>query len=234
MIFVVEPGNRHLYGELLTDMHRLRYDCFIRERKWSLPCAENDERDEFDHKFATYLLHLDRLDGEIRVSGMFRIVPTTAPTMFDSVFRDLFDVEPPSGPHVAEGSRQCVASWARKRRPGWYVNGEVLTSVGEYCLGRGIRHGLMVSDVGHTARLIAHGYDIRQMGGSRVTDGQEVAAYLHTFSEEHTVLARDKAGLKGPLCVQPAIKADLDALLATLPERRPMVDAEPALRSAAE
>src|SRR3712207_1050182 len=70
MLHVVTSANRHLYRRQLADMHRQRYELFVKGKGWNLPVRDGGEYDEGDDERAVYLLAIDETgycDCSIRV-----------------------------------------------------------------------------------------------------------------------------------------------------------------------
>lgn len=59
MLHIVTSRNRHLYARQLADMHRQRYELFVKGRGWNLKVRDGGEYDEGDDELAVYLIGID-------------------------------------------------------------------------------------------------------------------------------------------------------------------------------
>ena len=59
MLHVVTAANRHLYKKPLGEMHRARYELFVKGKGWNLPVRDGGEYDQGDDDRAVYLIALD-------------------------------------------------------------------------------------------------------------------------------------------------------------------------------
>ena len=138
MIHVINNVNRHLYGDLLDKMFKLRHDIFVGQRGWNL-ISRGDGRDidQFDTKDTTYFLKVTE-EGEI-MAGM-RLYPTTVPTQLNTIFRDTCVLTaPPEEPDHYEWSRYFVVDSnyrGKSRRP---ANHELYMGIFDYALAMGIK-----------------------------------------------------------------------------------------------
>jgi acyl-homoserine lactone synthase len=59
MLHIVTSQNRHLYARQLAEMHRQRYELFVKGRGWNLQVRDGGEYDAGDDDLAVYLLGID-------------------------------------------------------------------------------------------------------------------------------------------------------------------------------
>ena len=86
MIVIVPPGWYGEHGQLLREMHRMRYRVFKERLSWKVEVKDGEERDRFDDLNPVYVIALDEAE---KVVGSWRLVPTTGPYMLRDVFSDL-------------------------------------------------------------------------------------------------------------------------------------------------
>lgn len=117
MIHFITPRNRHLYTDVLLDMHRQRKAIFVDELRWPLTVGEDGgEYDEYDDERAMYLAGLD---DDRRVEVAMRVRPTDdGKCMIANHFGHLVGPDEPSicDPGVWEGSR-IMATPALRQSP---------------------------------------------------------------------------------------------------------------------
>lgn len=119
MIDFITSQNAHMYRDLLSQMFQLRYRVFKEQLGWDVQGDNGEERDEFDRLDTAYLI---ASNDSGRVTGAWRLLPTTKPYMASTVFRELFDDhEPPCSSAVWECSRFVVEPY--KRHSSSTVNG---------------------------------------------------------------------------------------------------------------
>jgi len=139
---------RYLYGdqlarlpELHATMFRDRAALFSRRLGWPVTVdAEGFERDEFDALNPLYVIWQNELGQH---GGSLRLLPTTGPTMANSVFTSLSDRLPISSPLIWEVTRFCVSD---RQQGGIRISAALMLAALE--LGRGfhLEHALGVFD----------------------------------------------------------------------------------------
>lgn len=103
--------------ELTTTMRaqiaQYRYEVFVRQMGWELPCEAGFEQDEFD---APRAVHVVAFDDEERIIGYGRLLPTTQPYLLQTHFASLVQGGPmPQQQQIWELSRYTAAD---PQRPG--------------------------------------------------------------------------------------------------------------------
>src|SRR5206468_8156107 len=102
MIDLVLPEARFRFAGALMEMHRDRKSVFVDRLGWALPARGSWlEVDQFDDDYAVYLLARE----QERHQGSVRLLPSTRPTMLDTLFSELCPDGVPSGEDVWEISR---------------------------------------------------------------------------------------------------------------------------------
>lgn len=192
MLHVVTLENRHLYQKRLDEMFRLRYDVFIEERKWNLPCEAPYERDQFDNDDAIYFLYFDNDE----VAATFRILPTTVPHLMSEVFPHLCSEAIPVGERIYEATRAAVRKKYRKDGIVWQ---SMMAGVYEYCLLSDIDRLTAIFDLPVFLARLESGVDFRPLGPPTVIDGEPCIACYRPVSVEGLQFIRRQLGLKGPM-----------------------------------
>lgn len=99
---------QQLQPQLFEQMGRYRREVFINQLGWELNTINGMELDEFDGPDAVYVCSHDE-DGQ--VSGVARLLPTTAPYLMEKVFPELWSGKQlPRDPKIWELSRFAAAS----------------------------------------------------------------------------------------------------------------------------
>jgi acyl-homoserine lactone synthase len=219
MLHVVTSENRELYADEVEQSFRLRYQVFVKDRKWR-NLARPDERDvdQFDDDNATYLLAIE--GDERTVVGGSRLVPTTGPYLLPDVFPRLAQQPIPRGPRVFEWGRLYVAP-ARREGHGMRrtalsrTSCLIMAGVVEYCLDEGIDQLAVVSEMYLLPRFMQLGLHPKPLGLPETIDGVATLAYTLAPSEEaldkikaihgfgSTVLERD--GITRPAVNMPTV-----------------------------
>lgn len=197
MLHVVTQENRHLYTRGLEEMFRLRYEVFVEERGWKLPCEGPLEIDQFDVDEAIYFLYFVDEDSEdSEVAATFRMLPTTGPHLMSEVFPHLCYEQVLVGEGVYEGTRAAVR---RKHRRAGIVWQSMMAGIYEYCLLCGIDRLTGIFDMPVFLDRIRHGVDFRPLGPPTEVDGEMCIALYRPISIESVQVIRQQLGLKGPM-----------------------------------
>lgn len=193
MLHVVTKENRHLYSRRLNEMFRMRYEIFVEECGWTLPCEGPLEIDQFDTDEAIYFLYFHE-DDEIAAS--FRILPTTGRHMMTEIFPHLCSEAPPVGKRIYEGTRAAVR---RKHRRAGIVWQSMMAGIYEYCLLCDIDRLTGVFDLALFLDRIKNGVDFRPLGPPTEVDGEMCVALYRPVTVEGLQAIRLQLGLKGPM-----------------------------------
>ncbi|PIE12230.1 MAG: autoinducer synthase [Rhodobacterales bacterium] len=148
MIVVVDALNKHRFGDLLTEMHRLRARVFEGRLGWEVNVEDGCERDEFDNLDPAHVIALDD-DGH--VVGCMRLLQTTGPHMLSDVFHSILDGAPPlRNAQLWEATRFCVDTnrlgRGLSRNSISYVTSEVMIGAFEYAQKAGVLDAVAVID----------------------------------------------------------------------------------------
>jgi N-acyl-L-homoserine lactone synthetase len=178
---------------LRASMAGYRYQVFVEQLKWELPCAPGHEQDEFDRPGAT---HLIATDEHHRVVGYARLLPTTEPYLLARHFAHLLNGHAaPCSPSVWELSRFTSAGVPADGRP---CDPNLQTRIGKcllleavkYVQGRGCSDLVFCTTV--AIERLAHrwGVEIRRLGPPhRSAAGLLVAAQIRCSSRTIEALA---------------------------------------------
>jgi N-acyl-L-homoserine lactone synthetase len=148
MIIIIDALNKHTFGHVLEEMHKLRARVFQDRLGWDVSVKNDMERDLFDDLNPAHVVCLDE-DGD--VVGCMRLLQTTGPHMLSDVFYDILDGEPPlRSAQIWEATRFCVDTQKLKggktRNSISYVTSEVMIGAFEYALKAGVLDAIAVID----------------------------------------------------------------------------------------
>lgn len=191
MIEVVTPDLYAVYADELRLMFQQRYRVFKQRMGWRVADSGDEERDDFDGFYPIYLL---AFDGQRKLAGSWRFLPTTGPYMLRDVFPQLLEgARPPYHPLIWEGSRFAVEGRGTCGR----TSSELLCGVTETCIAYGIRELITVYDARMERLLPRLGCPPRWQSQACMIDG--ALAYTGRFDMTHETLncLRAVAGIKG-------------------------------------
>jgi acyl-homoserine lactone synthase len=173
MIHLICAENRHLYEQVLAEMHQARTEYFVKGRGWTnLAVEDGREHDAYDAE-AIYLIGFEE-DGSIAVS--VRLLAADHGCLLSDVFPHLVSEGPVRGPGVWEMSRYFAA---RKRRgpPGFAMRSALHVAVLETVVERGARRLVGFTDV-HIMTLLRYtGWKVRPIGVPAAYDEGTAAAF---------------------------------------------------------
>ena len=200
MIQLITPDH---YGALvheLSEMHRLRYRIFKERLGWDVEVSGDMEIDAFDACQPVYLL---QNDGDGRIQGCVRLLPTTGPTMLRDTFPALMDGAPaPASQTVWESSRfglELNTGHAKSAGGVALAIYELFASMIEFGLMRSLSDIVTVTDVRMERILQRVGWPLRRLGQPRaIGNTVAVAGYLR-ISREALAHLSQAAGLSAPV-----------------------------------
>jgi acyl-homoserine lactone synthase len=188
MLHIVTSENRDRYTDQLEQSFRLRYQVFVKERKWrNLTRSDERDIDQFDDDSAIYLLAIE--GDEQKVVGGSRLVPTSGPYLLPDVFPNLATQPIPRGANVFEWGRLYVAP-ARREGHGMRrtalsrTSCLIMAGVVEYCLEENIDQLAVVSEMYLLPRFMQLGLRPKPLGLPETIEGVATLAYTLNPSEE--------------------------------------------------
>ncbi len=200
MIQLINPDR---YGEFIDDlaeMHRLRYRIFKERLGWDVQVSGDMEVDEFDACRPVYLL---QKNGDGRVQGCVRLLPTTGSTMLRDTFPALLDGQAaPASDAIWESSRFGVdlsASHAKSAGSIAKPTYELFAGMIEFGLMQQLTEIVTVTDARMERILCRARWPLRRLGSPRpIGKTIAVAGYLEV-SRERLQCVRTAGGLGGPV-----------------------------------
>jgi acyl-homoserine lactone synthase len=174
-IHVVQRDNRHLYESYFDRYFRLRYEIYVKQRKWmALDRPDGLEKDQFDTADAVYLFCID--GGQL--IGAMRALPTLMPTLMSDIFPYLNIRGPIRRPDVFELSRIFVIPERRGEHAGPRVEMLLLTAITEYGISIGLTGFSIVLESWWLPRFERIGWKAHPLGLPQTIDGMSVLAVL--------------------------------------------------------
>ena len=200
MILAVLPEDRSRFAAELHQMHQLRYRVFHERLGWEVTTVGDSEFDRFDALKPIYLLHID---GDGRVGGCARLLPSTGPTMLRDVFPVLLGGQPmPSDARIWESSRfaaDAPGDAKEQMRMVGKITIELFAGLVEIGLAMGWSQVVTVTDLrleklGARAGLRFERYaEARQIGKTQAVAG------FGRVNRETLEAVRAFGGLEGPV-----------------------------------
>jgi acyl-homoserine lactone synthase len=201
MLHVVTAANRDAYACLVEESFRIRHRIYVGERGWKdLDRPDKREVDQFDNDDAIYLLAID--DGEQRVVGGSRLVPTLKPHLLADVFPQLASGRPvPRARDVYEWTRFYVVPDRREPHAISEVACSIMCGVQEYCLDQGIRQLSIVTEPFWIPRFLRLGWEPKPLGLPIEWQGMEVVGITVNASEAALAQTRQVRGIRRSVLV---------------------------------
>lgn len=191
MIRVIDQSNRDAFADTLEEQFRFRHAIFVKERGWTDFEQEGRyEVDQYDNEKTIYFVALD--DDE-RVTGCFRLYPSTSPYMLSEHFAHLIDGDPPSQPDIFEMTRISVAR--DRRGSGTYQR--LLAGLQEYCLEEGIIGAAALIRLHRLPAVQMTGFDVKPLGLPHMVDGEQLIAVMFEINQKSLERARAAGNLTG-------------------------------------
>jgi acyl homoserine lactone synthase len=193
MLYAVNIENAHEYGDVLPQLHRLRYRQFKERQSYDVPVYKNMEYDQYDTVATVYLVWLDKF-GIMR--GCSRLNPTDRPYMLKDLWPQMANIPLPESASVWEGTRICI----EKDLPGdlrEQIKSEIILGHAEFGLANGIERyiGVMQSFIWKRVWIKA-GWNVEFVGEERIIDGVRTRAGQGYVSHEILEHLRKTTGIR--------------------------------------
>lgn len=211
MLYAVNVENAHQFGDVLAQLHRLRYRQFKERQSYDVPVYKDMEYDQYDTIATVYLVDLDA-KGIIR--GCSRLNPTDRPYMLQDLWPYMVDQPLPNSPTIWEGTRICI----EKTLPGPerdHIKWSIVLGYLEFGLANGISKyvGVMQNFIWRRV-FIQSGWGANYLGEERLIDDIKTRAGEVLVSEAALARVRSTVGIHEPvlqnhyaIAMPPALKA---------------------------
>ncbi len=147
MILYVTPANRAQHRQKMDEFFQLRHKVFCEKLNWVPARTDKREVDRFDALFNVYILCIDDNSGQ--VAGGVRLMPTTGPTLLNTIWRDML----PSNndyrsSNIWEATRFCVDEEISSRKKNLLNRTTLMLSiaVADFGNANGISHVIAVCE----------------------------------------------------------------------------------------
>ena len=181
-LHAIDRTSRGAYADALAQHHALRRAAFEEGRCRALRSADAAGRDRFDTEATRYLL---AIDGDGRVAGGTRLLPSDGPTLLNAVFPHLADIRGlPREPGTWECTRLFSSTRYREERPLSRAAGIVSAGMIEHCLAQGIPYLSLVVETYWIPQLAEIGWRPRPLGLPVACEGVSLCAISIAMSEE--------------------------------------------------
>ena len=194
-IHLVTWDNRKHYRKVLERYFRIRYDIYVKQRRWRAVARPiNIEIDAFDNEHTLYVLALDT-NG--RIVGGSRLVPTLEPHLMSEVFPVLAGGRPPRAAEIYEWTRFFVVPSLRTHGTPSPIAGLVLCGLLEVAQRLGIRQISVVCETFWPKRLRALGWTLTELGDVLEHPDGDIIALLIDVAPEAVEQTRRAYGISG-------------------------------------
>lgn len=176
---------QELPPQLFEQMGRYRREVFINQLGWELNTVNGMELDEFDGPDAVYVCSQD---GEGKVNGAARLLPTTGPYLMEKVFPQLWGGNTlPCDSQIWELSRFAMVETAKTtgvlpHQASAVAASTLLRQVIKTAKLNGATSLITVSPVSMERLLRIHGFDARRAGVSKLHHEDPIVALQVNFS----------------------------------------------------
>ncbi|MHA6721203.1 acyl-homoserine-lactone synthase [Sphingomonas sp. RS6] len=158
---------------VMRAMFEARKRVFVDLLGWDLPVlAGRYEVDQFDDIHARYLI---LTDSEGRHLASARLLPTERPHLLGSLFAELCDVPPPTGPSTWEITRFCLDRRLRAGERRQWRN-VLVHGIARYALEQGITRYVGVAEPAWREQILAFGWKAHALGPIRTIGGMRLGA----------------------------------------------------------
>ena len=193
VIHVIEAWNAADHEDLLQQMYQMRARVFGERMKWDIKCSSGKESDELDRHHPLYVISCDERGF---VNGSCRLLPTTGPTLIDTVFSDtISDVDKLNDPSIWECTRFCVeeSQKSQQSRGVSRITLQLIRAVLKIAVDNGVE--TILANINSTTLRIARrvGYQVDLLG---VSERFDPPVYLGSFSVSQGVTLVDRMDLQ--------------------------------------
>lgn len=196
MIDLITSENRELFSEQLEEMWRQRYEVFVEQLGWDLPCQGRREIDQFDRDDTAYLIVNDN-DGS--TIGSQRMIPTTGPCLLSDVFSELCDGELPRGDDIWEVSRTYMLPRKGGEKSGSRVAAELICGGIEFALLYDVRQLVFELNIELLPQFLSVHWDVMPLGLPRDMDGETLVAQAVNITSTTLSNLRSQFEIEGQL-----------------------------------
>jgi N-acyl-L-homoserine lactone synthetase len=184
MLFTQDDDNA-ASDAVMRAMFEARKRVFVDLLGWDLPVlADRFEIDQYDDAHARYLI---LADGDQNHLASARLLPTTRPHILDTLFAELCDAPPPTGPDTWEITRFCLdRSFRSAERRRW--RDALVVALAHYALEHGITTYTGVAEQAWLDQVLAFGWHAELLSRPRAINKMTLGALRITISPDTPAL----------------------------------------------
>jgi acyl homoserine lactone synthase len=207
MLLAINIENAHKYGDVLPQIHRLRFREFIERQGYEVSVYKNMEFDQYDTPSTVYLAWVD---NNSVVRGCSRFNPTDRPYMLKDVWPDIVDGPLPESPDIWEGSRICSdrrCSPQLRTRIKW----DIVLGIFEFCFDNDIKKIIAVMP-----KLLINSTFIQSQWGCEILGPESTLgrlkchAFMLTISEDAHQRVQEATDIVGRVLKNEYLVKDLE------------------------
>lgn len=206
MIVRISGADKDRHRDIFKQLFKLRYEIFVKERKWSLPSRQDFESDQYDGSQALYVCDVN--DGVIE--GHVRLTPTIQASLLADYYPHLVEgTVSPRDPLIFEATRYLVRPRRKSAANNRAAKAKLLIGMLEWATEQNLTHIQTVIDthtfatfVEMTRETMPLGLSHAFGGGFDVPGGGECMAIRWPVSDRVVADLRDYGGL-GPSKLNP-------------------------------
>lgn len=167
-------------SDLQASMYVDRKRVFVDALKWDLHHEHGEERDEFDDRYAQYLVLQDS-QGDHKAS--VRLLPTSRPHILGNIFPFLCEGNVPRGKHILEITRY-IASPRFRAAERVRARNMMARALIEFGLLNRIEMYTAVCDISFLNQILAAGWRCEPLGLPQKVNGSQIGAFaIHVETE---------------------------------------------------
>jgi acyl-homoserine lactone synthase len=159
---------RNSQDAFMEQLYRLRFEYFVRQRQWTLPTINELDVDQYDCPEAVYFY--DQESNGL-ISAHVRLTPTRTHSLLADMFPHLCEASDPRGDTIWEATRYIVRPSKRSRSRNRQAKSQLVASMLEWCLEKGITHIQAVVDTSAFATFVEMTPETQPLGLSHPYGG---------------------------------------------------------------
>lgn len=194
MLHILEgvlPGE----SDLLEQAFHLRHNVFVREAGWVLDSFRAREIDQFDGRYAVYLV----VTQNNEVVANLRLLPSYRPHLMSTVRKHVVQEPYEPGYQLWEWSRVCVRKDVRGFEQPGSVMSELILGAFEWGLESNVNEVLVEFETRHAARFMEFGCDVKPLALPYQSDGLTYVPVRMKYDEASVEQFRQFRGRNSPI-----------------------------------
>lgn len=194
MLHILEgvlPGE----SDLLEQAFHLRHNVFVRESGWVLNSFQAREIDQFDGRYAVYLI----VTQNNEVVANLRLLPSYRPHLLSTLRAHVCQEVYKPDYQLWEWSRVCVRKDLRGFNKPGSIMSELILGAFEWGVDSNVNEVLVEFETRHIARFTELGCDVQPLGLPHMEDGFSYTAVRMKYDLRAIETIRAFRGQQGPI-----------------------------------